>query len=196
MFKITSSLTLHDLIQCVTYAGENNIRQDSRVSRREVLPVRSVFQSSIKKICRLNPFAQKSLGVLSRQDSQGQTYPSQGSQQGQQSNRESGIAGCFSSFKSTHDRGTKTGSCTESDKTCSSKSKILAQIATGARMALRTCKASLERYAYGDAGMPVLPDRISDEIEHEKQKQVLSPKLQNGGTTKKIKSITYTQTQK
>ena len=196
MFKITSSLTLHDLIQCVTYAGENNIRQDSGVSRREVLPVRSVFQQAVEKLSRLNPFAQKSLGVLSRQDSQGQTYPSQGSQQGQQSNRESGIAGCFSSFKSTHDRGTKTGSCTESDKTCSSKSKILAQIATGARMALRTCKASLERYAYGDAGMPVLPDRISDEIEHEKQKQVLSPKLQNGGTTKKIKSITYTQTQK
>jgi hypothetical protein len=195
-FKETSSLTLHDLIQCVTYAGENNIGQDSRVSGREILPVRSVFQQAVKKLSRLNPFTQKSVGIPSRQDSQRQTHTPQRPQQSQQSDREPRITGCSSSLTPTHNRGTKTRSCTKSAKTCRSKSKILAQVVAGTRVAFRTCKASCEKYAYGDAGMPVLPNRVSDKTQHEEQKQVLPPKLQNGSTTKKIKSITYSQTQK
>lgn len=195
-FRQASSIKLSDLIRCVTYESEDTIGEDSRIRRRPLLPLRQIFQSANVKANRLYTIAQSSLGILQRSNTKGQTHSPQGREQKQQSNRKPRDARSCRTSTASHDKRKKGSSCKKHCKTCSSKSTILAQIIARARVALRTCKENCEKYAYGDAGMPVLPDRVPDQAAHEEQKQILSPELQDGGQTKKIKSITYCTTQK
>jgi hypothetical protein len=195
-FKETASLTLQDVIRCVTYEGEDNNRDNSGVRRPEVLQVRPILQPTIKQNSRFKTFAQKSLGILQWQNFKRHARPSQRPKQGQQSDRKLGIVTGSKTPATAYDRRAEKTSSSQFAKICSAQSTLLAQIASRARVAFRACKESCKKYAYGDAGMPVLPDRISDKVAHEEQKQVLSPKLQNGSKKKKIKSITHSQTPK
>jgi hypothetical protein len=195
-FKETISLRYDDLIRCVSYEGQDNLRDDSRVRRSAILPLWELFQSAIRQNHWLNKIAQSCLGIPLRSNTQGKTYTPQGQQQEQQSAKEPGNVGLFRTFKPPHDQRKKRIGCKKSCKTCCAKSTLLAQITSRTRMALRTCKKSCQKYAYGDASMPVLPDRISNKTAHEEEKQVLSPKLQDGCKAKKIKSIAYTTTEK
>jgi hypothetical protein len=192
-FKKACLLTSSDLIRCVTYASGYYFRHNSGVQRRKVLPLRILLFVSTKARSWLTTIAQKGVGVLQWYNSKRNAYSSQGWKQGQQSDRKLRIARLKNAFKSAYDTGTTCpGSCKHSQNCCAN-GKILAQESTGQRVAFGTCKASCCGNTNENQKLPALRSRISDQKAHGLESKILPPELQNEGTTKAIKSISYTE---
>jgi hypothetical protein len=192
-FKEARCLTSADLIRCVTYASGYSFRHNSRVQRRKILPLRALLFVSTKARSWLKTIAQKSLGILQWRNFQGNAHPSQGWEQSQQSDRKFRIAKLKDAFKPTHDAGETSAISHKHSQNCCANGKILAQKSTRQRMAFGTCKASCCGNTNDNQKLPTLRSRISDQKAHGLESKILPSELQNEGTTKAIKSISYTE---
>jgi hypothetical protein len=193
-FKEAHCLTPADLIRCVTYDGRGYFRDRSRVQRRQVLPMRALLFVSTKARLWLKAIAQKSLGILQWRNSQENAHSSQGWEQSQQSDRKFRIARLKDAFKSTHDAGETSAISYKHSQNCRANGKVLAQKSSGQGMAFETCKADCCGNANDNQKLRVVWSTVSDQKAYGLESEVLSPELQNEGTTKKIKSISYSQT--
>jgi hypothetical protein len=192
-FKEAHCLTSADLIRCVTYGGRGYFRDSSRVQRGKILPLRALFFVSAKARSWLKTIAQKSLGIFQWRNSQGNAHPSQGWEQSQQSDRKLRIARLKDAFEPTHDAGETSAISRKHSQNCCADGKILAQKSTGQGVAFGTCKADCCGNANDNQKLRVVWSRVSDQKAHGLESEVLSPELQNESTTKKIKSISYSQ---
>ena len=192
-WKKAACLTSEDLIRCVTYESNGNQRNLSGIWRRKVLSLRALFQRAKKRIQRFKAIASHGLAILQRDNSQRDAHPSQGWESSKQPDRKLRIIDGKSTSIATHNAGEAGTSQTKHNKISGSHGQILAQVTSRSGMALGTCKEDCSIYASNNKDMHVLPNGISNQKVHEQQIQVLSPKLQNGSTTKTVKSISYSE---
>jgi hypothetical protein len=193
-FKEASLLTSQDLIRCVTHESYGYFRHAPRVRRGKILPLRALLFIATKTRLWLKKTAQKGLGIFQWCYSQRVSYPSQGPQQSQQSNRKLRVVGCKNASIKPHDARTQ-GNCQKKYNCQSTAScKTLAHISSRQGMALRTRQSSSSINSDNYKNLRVLWDRVSNKKTHGLESQVLSSKLQNVCTSKTVKSISHTET--
>lgn len=192
-WKKAACLTSEDLIRCVTYESNNNQRYLSGIWRRKVLSLRSLFQRAKKELQRLKTIASSSLAILQRDNSKGNAHSSQGWESSKQPDRKLRIVDCKGASFTTHDA-RKTGTSeAKHSKISRSNGQILAQVTSGSRVAFRTCQANSGGDANNNQAMSVLRQGLQNQKEHGLESKVLPPKLQDGSTTKTVKSISYSE---
>jgi hypothetical protein len=193
-FKKACLLTYSDLIQCVTYESNGYFRHMPRVQRAQLLPLRQILQFAKEGYNWIKTIASNCLGILKRKDSKRNAYPPYRWQSLQQSIRELSNASDSGPFAWAHDPrkarlGKKELNCSRS-----SNGKVLAQVASGQGVAFGTCNSSSSGNANNRKDLRVLRGGLQDKTQYEKQKQVLTSKLQNVCSPKKVKSIVESET--
>ena len=192
-FKKAHLLTSSDLIRCVTHASGCYFRNDSRVQQRKVLPLWQVFFLAAKGSAWLKTIAQKGLGIFSWRYSQRNAHTSQGREQSQQPNRKLGSATFQNAPKQSHDCRTQRDCKSQHSCSCGTNGKVLAQKSSRSRVAFTACKACRRFDSNDNETLSVVRSRVPDKKTHGLESKVLSSELQNEGTTKKVKSISYSE---
>jgi hypothetical protein len=188
-FKMAAFLRSDDLICCVTYERNSDLRDNSRVQRNKILPLWKVFFFAAKESSWFKKATQKSLGILQWFNSKGYARSSYRSQHSQQSDLKLAVVTGGKALAGSYDSRTQRDSKSKSNCKCYSNGKVLAQKLTGKRMALRTCNSNCQENASDYKTMSVLRQRISNKKTHGLEKQVLPSELQNERKTKTVKSI-------
>jgi hypothetical protein len=133
------------------------------------------------------------LGVFQWKDSKRDAHPSQRREPSKQSIRELGDASNIRASAWAHDSRTSRLGKEEHNCSCSPNGKVLAQISSGKRVALRTCGASSCLNSDDNQTLSVLREGVPDKKTHGLESQVLSSKLQNVRSPKKVKSISQSK---
>jgi hypothetical protein len=139
----------------------------------------------------LKTIASHGVAILQRNNSQRDAHPSQGRESSKQSDRKLRIVNGKSTSIATHDAGKTRTSKAKHSKISSSDGKILAQVTSRSGMAFGTCQANSGGDANNNQAMSVLRQGLQNQKEHGLEGKVLPPKLQDGSTTKTVKSISY-----
>ena len=192
-FKEASLLTSQDLIRCVTHESYGYFRHVPRVRRGKILPLWRLLFIAAKTRSWFKKTAQKSLGIFQWCYSQGVSYPSQGPQQSQQSNRKLRVVGCKNASIKPHDTRAQ-GSC-QKEYNCQSSTSCttLAHISSRQGVALRTRQNSSGVYSDNYKNLRVLWGGVPNQKTHGLESQILSSKLQNESQAKTVKSISYSE---
>lgn len=182
-----------DLIRCVTYESNGYQRYMPGVLRDSILSLREIFQRAKERMQRIKETASVCVGILQRSNSQGYAHSSQGRRSEQQSDRQPRNAYGKGSFIKSHDAREKGASKNQYDSIGDSNGSILAQVASGQGMALRTCQTNSSKDATNRTNVSFLQPRLQNKKSTWRTRASIAIKLQNVGKAKAVKSITYCQ---